>query len=264
MNRLLPILLLTAPLTNLAAQEVPAIERGDRVRVQRDSSDSWKAGTVVSFDADTLVLKESLYHKPLVIPLTSTTQIEVRSGGVAFELRQGFAGAAIGFGVGSMVAFYRVVDHGVEALDNFPWNLEREQEPVFKSSVFIGTLLGFVLGGADIQSYEWEAVPLNPTTTAHNENTTRERGPLPLGGVYRYRATEQTRIYVDIGRRGLDEGRKFASTTGVGLQYTWQNGWFVFGETRRMSWSQGTLGESSERIGSNELTFVVGKRLSVH
>ena len=75
---------LLAPLSDLGAQVTPSINAGDQVRVIAPSirqaliGAPWIRGSVVSLDADTLVLMKST-RTTLAIPLTSVTKFEVKS-----------------------------------------------------------------------------------------------------------------------------------------------------------------------------------------
>jgi hypothetical protein len=81
MKHLFLVGLLLVPLTDLAAQETPSIEPGDLVRVWRAwPFDYWKEGSVVSLNADTLVIKEKPYHTTLILPFESLEKFEVRRG----------------------------------------------------------------------------------------------------------------------------------------------------------------------------------------
>ena len=80
------LLLLLLPLTSLAAEETPSIEPGARVRIKAHEiryrgymykGRHWIEGSVVSLNADTLVLKVKLGGNSLAIPRASITKFEM-------------------------------------------------------------------------------------------------------------------------------------------------------------------------------------------
>lgn len=80
MKRIAFIALFLVSLREVAAQEAGPITLGTWVRVQsplQPAGDPWLVGSVVSLDADTLVLKSKGRTTPLSIPLTSVTKFEV-------------------------------------------------------------------------------------------------------------------------------------------------------------------------------------------
>lgn len=80
MKRIVLIALFLVSLREVAAQEAGSIVLGAWVRVQfplQPAGDSWLVGSVVSLDADTLVLKSKGRPTPLAVPLVSVTRFEV-------------------------------------------------------------------------------------------------------------------------------------------------------------------------------------------
>ena len=111
MKWLLLMALLLTPLAELVAEEAPSLKSGDRVRIKAPSIDGRRlVGTIVSLDADTLVLKSkgvrrgrsSLGRTILrTIPLASITKLEEkRKGGAKGSLGGFLIGASTGLVLG--------------------------------------------------------------------------------------------------------------------------------------------------------------------
>ena len=63
--------------TDLIAQEALPIKPGDRVRVTSPEYEWRPIGTVITLDADSLVVKVVGYRDPITLPLSVLTQLEV-------------------------------------------------------------------------------------------------------------------------------------------------------------------------------------------
>ena len=142
---------------DIQAQEAMPIKPGDRVRVTAPeySRDLRPIGTVISFDADSLVVKVVGYRDPIAVPLAVLTQLEV------FRAKRQIGKNALkGLGYGAAVGGLTGLIAGAE--DDFVGPL---YVAVFGAG-FLGSI-GLVLGALGaltgvIQSdYDWEDVPLD-------------------------------------------------------------------------------------------------------
>ena len=100
--RLLPIMLLIVPLTDLGAQESRKIEPGSRLRVRFTSGglgNAYVSGTLLSIDANALVLRSDWGDQP-TIPLGSITRLEVSQGLVRSSMTRIVVFAGIGGSAG--------------------------------------------------------------------------------------------------------------------------------------------------------------------
>ena len=141
------LLLLLLPLTSLAAEETPAIERRARVRVSARSYAAERVlGNLIAVDADTLVMLKAR-TVPVALPVASVTRLEVlRRGGrtVRKILVGGVVGGINGLAFGAVGA---VIGAGLE---NCGTDDEDEFCPVGGIVVggAIGGIIGYPLGSA--------------------------------------------------------------------------------------------------------------------
>ena len=184
MNLALLIILLLAPLTNLAAEET-WIEHEARVRVMAPSFVADRLiGKLIAADADTLVMHLKARAIAVTVPLDSITKFEVSRDvlfgerweevplPVKLGVRRGGSrgkNALIGAGIGMLVSAVGAYNSELPDECETP---DPDQELCFtKSDAFvIGTVvigvplavLGAVIGAATPPGERWEEVPLRP------------------------------------------------------------------------------------------------------
>jgi hypothetical protein len=157
-------LLLLAPLASFAAQDVPSLAPGARVRVTTlehhpEISHLFTdvkirhTGTLIALNADTLLLKPDGQSSPRMIPLAHVTGLDM-SRGWASRGERATMGSGIGFLVGGVI----LAIAGGTALE------ENSGSPGARMILFmIGGVPGAAIGavvGESTAGERWEQVPL--------------------------------------------------------------------------------------------------------
>ena len=156
---LLAAVLILIASVDLLAQQEPPIPRGDRVRVSAPTIDSDPfIGTVVSMDADTLVLDLAGRNASLPVPVASVTSLDVSQGTTSRVISGVLIGGVIGLVVGTVVASTKqneaCGDYEGSWFCMSPWILAGIGGPA------AGALLGAGIG-SQIKVERWETVPLD-------------------------------------------------------------------------------------------------------
>jgi hypothetical protein len=148
-------LFLTRPF-ELAAQQEPPVQAGDRVRVRATRlSPRYVDGTLLSLSPDSFVIRVEDRAERLAIPLASLKKLEVRRGRKSHWVRGALVGLAFGAAMGS-VAF-----HGLFGRD---CAVGSQEWCWVQARTLLGAVMGTGIGagvGASITSERWEAVPLD-------------------------------------------------------------------------------------------------------
>ncbi len=159
------ILLLALPM-DLIAQETSAVVPGARVRVTAPEAYSSRIiGTVLSINADTLMLSKKELHAPLAISLDSMTRLEL-SLGRGRSLKKGLkvgafsllAGAGAGY-IGALATddlhplAYGAIGAGIGGLDGFLIGASGKHATYgFLSGAVIGLVIGAAARSGDIST----------------------------------------------------------------------------------------------------------------
>jgi len=153
------ILLVQVGYTPCVAQEIPAVTIGDRVRIKALSV-SWRplAGSIVTLNADSLILKLDKEDIPLAIPHASVTKLEVSRG----KERNAGKGAGIGLLIGAGVGALAGISAGDDCSSGQFLCFSGPQKALILGVE--GGGIGFLSGafiGFFILTNRWEEVPLD-------------------------------------------------------------------------------------------------------
>jgi len=170
---LVVVLLVQIGYAPCAAQEIPSVAEGDRVRIKTSSSSvsNLLVGNIVSLSPNMLVLKSNKQDIPLMIPLTSVTRLEVSGGKKWNTLRGAGYGLLVGASLGGIIGF--------AAGEDCPAPRSRSREPygfyggidlcfprggmaVAEGITFgvVGGVFGAFIGSLTLTD-RWEEVPLD-------------------------------------------------------------------------------------------------------
>ena len=161
-------LLMLAYSLESVAQEPVQIVPGERVRVLAPGiSPDRVVGTVVSLDADTLMLKDGGQIAPSKIPLTSVTRLDVSRGHKSGAGKGALIGAIVGAAGGTVlgIVFY-----------NHPGDEGKQSSPLIvvpALASLVGAGLGAIIG-LPFKTERWKKVPLEQVRIGISSQGSRE------------------------------------------------------------------------------------------